>query len=64
MDKFRIEKDYLGTVKVPKEAYWGVQTQRALNNFPISGIRPIKEYTYSIVLIKKADAIANSEIGL
>ena len=64
MDKFRIEKDYLGTVKVPKEAYWGVQTQRALNNFPISGIRPIKEYTYSIVLIKKAAAMANSEIGL
>ena len=64
MDKFRIEKDYLGTVKVPEEAYWGVQTQRALDNFPISGITPIKEYTYSIVLIKKAAAKANSEIGL
>ncbi len=64
MDKSRIEKDYLGIIKVPKEAYWGVQTQRALENFPISGITPIKEYTYSIVLIKKAAAIANSEIGL
>ena len=64
MDKFRIEKDYLGIIKVPKKAYWGVQTERALENFPISGITPIKEYTYSIVLIKKAAAIANSEIGL
>ncbi len=64
MDKFRVENDYLGPVKVPRDAYWGVQTQRALMNFPISGITPIKEYTYSIVLIKKAAAIANSEIGL
>ena len=64
MDKFRVEKDYLGAVKVPSEAYWGVQTQRALDNFPVSGITPIKEYTYSIVLIKKAAAMANSEIGL
>lgn len=64
MDKFRVEKDYLGQVKVPIDAYWGVQTQRALNNFPISGIPPIKEYTYAIVLIKKATAMANSEIGL
>ncbi|MGC8533846.1 MAG: aspartate ammonia-lyase [Candidatus Parvarchaeum sp.] len=64
MDKFRVEKDYLGPVKVPDNAYWGVQTQRALDNFPISGITPIKEYTYAIVLIKKAAAMANSEIGL
>ena len=64
MNQFRIEKDYLGEVKVPPTAYWGVQTQRALNNFQISGITPIKEYTYSIVLIKKAAALANSEINL
>ena len=37
--KFRIEKDSLGEVKVPKEALWGAQTQRALENFPISGIK-------------------------
>ena len=64
MDKSRTEKDYLGQVNVPYNAYWGVQTQRALNNFPISGITPIKEYTYSMVLIKKAAAMANSEINL
>jgi aspartate ammonia-lyase len=62
--EFRIEHDYLGDVKVPKDAYWGAQTQRAIENFPISGIKPIKEYTDAIVLIKKAAAESNSEIGL
>ena len=37
--KFRIEKDSLGEVKVPAKALWGAQTQRAVNNFPISGIK-------------------------
>ena len=37
--RFRIEKDSLGEVKVPKTALWGAQTQRAVNNFSISGIR-------------------------
>ena len=37
--RFRIEKDSLGEVKVPKGALWGAQTQRAVNNFPISGIK-------------------------
>lgn len=64
MEKFRIERDYLGEVNVPSNALWGAQTQRALNNFQVSGIRPQKEYIYSIVLIKKAAAIANSHIGL
>ena len=36
---FRIEKDSLGEVKVPKKALWGAQTQRAIENFPISGIK-------------------------
>ncbi len=60
----RTEHDYLGAVKVPKNAYWGAQTQRAYDNFPISRIRPIQEYTNAIVLIKKAAAEANSKIGL
>ena len=64
MENFRIEKDYLGGLKIPSKSYWGVQTQRAIDNFPISGIKPIKEYTYAIVSIKKAAALANSEIGL
>ena len=37
--KYRIEKDSLGEVKVPSKALWGAQTQRAVNNFPISGIK-------------------------
>jgi len=64
MENYRIEKDYLGEVKVPYDAYWGVQTQRAMDNFPISGLRPIKNYTYAIIRIKKAAALANSEAGL
>lgn len=61
---YRIEHDYMGDVKVPSDAYWGVQTQRAVENFPISGIRPLEDYTISIVMIKKAAAAANGEIGL
>jgi aspartate ammonia-lyase len=64
MEGYRTEKDYLGELKVPTDAYWGVQTQRAINNFPISGINPIKEYTYALVTIKKAAAMANSDINL
>ncbi len=64
MQDFRVERDYLGEIRVPKNVYWGVQTQRAINNFPISGIKPIKEYTYAIVTVKKAAAMANTAIGL
>ncbi len=39
-DDFRIEKDSLGEVRVPVDAYWGAQTQRAIHNFPITGLRP------------------------
>jgi len=39
MGDYRMEKDFLGELKVPKAAYWGAQTQRAIENFPISGIR-------------------------
>lgn len=58
--KYRIEKDTLGTVNVPEDAYYGAQTQRAIENYPISGIAIdpilIKSYSY----IKKAAALANS----
>ena len=43
--KYRIEKDSLGEVKVPSKALWGAQTQRAVNNFPISGIKTVS-YTH------------------
>ena len=61
---YRVEHDYLGPVRVPKPAYWGAQTQRAAENFKVSGLRPFKEYTYSIILIKKAAALANVKAGL
>ena len=47
--KYRIEKDSLGEVKVPSKALWGAQTQRAVNNFPISGIKMNFPFTKSFV---------------
>ncbi|MBR51680.1 MAG: aspartate ammonia-lyase [Gammaproteobacteria bacterium] len=66
--KFRIEKDSLGDVKVPKKALWGAQTQRAVNNFPISGIKMdfpfTKSFVSSLGLIKDAAARANLRLKL
>src|SRR5207249_2131889 len=53
-----------GEVKVPKDALWGVQTQRAIENFPISGIRFGRRFLYALGLIKKACAQTNAELGL
>ena len=50
---FRIEKDYLGEMRVPKDAYYGVQTARAVENFPISGQSSQPVFTTSIVQIKR-----------
>ena len=61
--KFRIETDSLGEVRVPKKALWGAQTQRAVDNFPISGIKMDSPFTKSFVsslgLIKAAAAKTN-----
>jgi fumarate hydratase class II len=62
--KYRIEKDSMGPVRVPKEAYYGAQTQRAVENFPISGWRFQREFIYALGLIKFAAAKTNSELGL
>jgi len=66
--KFRIEKDSLGEVKVPKEALWGAQTQRALENFPISGIKfrfPFgRSFIKALGIIKFSSAAANQDLGL
>ena len=66
--KFRIEKDSLGEVKVPAKALWGAQTQRAVNNFPISGIKMdfpfTKSFVSSLGLIKDAAARANLRLKL
>ena len=66
--KFRIEKDSLGEVKVPSKALWGAQTQRAVDNFPISGIKMdfpfTKSFVSSLGLIKDAAAKANLRLKL
>ena len=66
--KFRIEKDSLGEVKVPSKALWGAQTQRAVNNFPISGIKMdfpfTKSFVSSLGIIKDAAAKANLKLKL
>ena len=66
--KYRIEKDSLGEVKVPSKALWGAQTQRAINNFPISGIKMdfpfTKSFVSSLGLIKDAAARANLRLKL
>ncbi len=62
--EFRIEHDYLGKVEVPIDSYWGAQTQRAIINFPISGLKPFKEFTMAIISVKRAAAEANMKAGL
>ncbi len=61
---YRIEKDSLGELKVPTNAYYGVQTQRAVENFPISGIKPHPDWIKATVLVKKAAAIVNNKLNL
>ena len=62
--KERIEKDSLGERSVPENAYYGIQTQRAIDNYPISGYRAHPALIQSIGFIKKAAALANEELGL
>ena len=62
-DGFRIEKDSLGEMKVPEGALYGAQTQRAVENFPISGQRFGRRFIQALGLIKKGAAEANVELG-
>jgi fumarate hydratase class II len=64
MSDYRIEKDSLGEVQVPAEAYFGAQTQRAINNFHISGLRPWRAFIWSMATIKLAAAEVNRDLGL
>ena len=64
MADYRIERDSLGEVRVPKTALYAAQTQRALQNFPITGMKPLPAFIWSIVLIKRAAAEVNMELGL
>lgn len=60
----RIEKDSMGELEVPADALWGAQTQRAVNNFPISGLTMPRQFIAALGLVKWAAAGANSELGL
>src|SRR5437870_1293407 len=60
---FRPERDSLGEVNVPADAYYGVQTARAADNFPISGLRAPADLVTATILIKKAAAQANAALG-
>ena len=62
-DGYRIERDSLGEVKVPEEALYGAQTQRAYENFPISGQRFGRRFIQALGVIKKSAALTNQELG-
>jgi fumarate hydratase, class II len=61
---YRIERDSLGEVKVSSSAYWGAQTQRAIENFPISGLKPYPAFVWAMAIIKRAAAEVNADLGL
>ena len=64
MSDTRIEKDSLGEMRVPADALWGAQTQRAVENFPISDLRFPRAFIRALGLIKKAAAHTNARLGL
>src|SRR5437899_1435976 len=63
MSEFRIEKDSMGEVKVPAKAYYSAQTQRAVENFPISGQPLPSRLVKALGLVKVAAAVANRDLG-
>jgi fumarate hydratase class II len=64
VSSFRIEKDSLGEIEIPVAAYWGAQTQRAIHNFPITGLKPYPAFIWSMAIIKRAAAEVNADLGL
>lgn len=64
MAQFRVEEDLLGTKEIPADVYYGVHTQRAIENFPISGrtINDTPEFIRAMVMVKKAEALANRDM--
>jgi fumarate hydratase class II len=59
----RTERDSLGEMRVPADAYWGAQTQRAVENFPISGITFSRRFVRALGIVKKSAARANADLG-
>ncbi|MHA2140668.1 MAG: class II fumarate hydratase [Candidatus Thorarchaeota archaeon] len=64
MTKTRVEKDVLGELEVPSDVYWGINTQRALGNFKISGRRMPDEFIIALAKVKKACLQANMDLGV
>ncbi len=64
MSDVRIEKDSLGEVSVPAGALYGAQTQRAVENFRVSGMRPYRAFVWSMAVIKQAAALVHMDLGL
>lgn len=64
MEEFRCEHDSMGELRVPATALWGAQTQRAVQNFPISGLRMPRPFIRALGLIKAGAAVVNAELGL
>ncbi|MCH8337535.1 MAG: aspartate ammonia-lyase [Chloroflexi bacterium] len=64
MSNVRAERDSLGEVKVPIDALYGAQTVRAVENFPISGLRPWRAFIWSMATVKRAAAEVNADLGL
>ncbi|MGH7605453.1 MAG: aspartate ammonia-lyase [Gemmatimonadaceae bacterium] len=62
-EKTRTEKDPLGSLDVPSDALYGVQTLRAVRNFPISGLRPVPAFVDATIQIKRAAALTHKETG-
>ena len=63
MAQTRVERDPLGEMPVPAEALWGIQTERARQNFPISNLRPLPAFVDAVIWIKKAAALTHRETG-
>jgi fumarate hydratase class II len=63
-ENFRLERDSMGEVRIPREAYYGAQTQRAVENFPVSGIEFPAAFIRALAMVKYAAAAANEELGL
>lgn len=63
-DDYRTERDSLGEIEVPADAYWGAQTQRAVENFPISDATFGRRFVRALGVVKKAAAQANNDLGL
>src|SRR6267143_6847478 len=61
--EYRVERDPLGEMQVPADAYYGVQTARAVENFRISGLRAPADLVTATILVKKAAAEANAALG-